>query len=148
MQSDVGTVCPKGFKARIAQFAPQFSGYQQHDSQEFLAFLLDGLHEDINRIQEKPYIEVKQQLVAEVVYGHCIAICLGHSKSFCGCLACSRGAECLNRCTAEVPAGCIGLRSCQLCACPVASTSAFPSISSCVLCCCRRLIARVYLMSN
>ena len=37
--------------------APQFSGYQQHDSQELLAFLLDGLHEDLNRVRQKPYIE-------------------------------------------------------------------------------------------
>jgi ubiquitin C-terminal hydrolase len=58
LQPEVGTVVPRGFKAKIAQFAPQFSGYAQHDSQEFLAFLLDGLHEDINRIQQKPYIEV------------------------------------------------------------------------------------------
>lgn len=27
--------------------------------QEFLAFLLDGLHEDLNRIKHKPYIEEK-----------------------------------------------------------------------------------------
>jgi ubiquitin C-terminal hydrolase len=59
-QGDVGVVVPRGFKSRIAQFAPQFSGYQQHDSQEFLAFLLDGLHEDINRIKEKPYVEVSE----------------------------------------------------------------------------------------
>jgi hypothetical protein len=26
--------------------------------QEFLAFLLDGLHEDVNRVLAKPYIEV------------------------------------------------------------------------------------------
>lgn len=26
--------------------------------QEFLAFLLDGLHEDLNRIKHKPYVEV------------------------------------------------------------------------------------------
>ena len=45
----VGAVVPRGFKASLARFAPQFSGYQQHDSQEFLAFLLDGLHEDTNR---------------------------------------------------------------------------------------------------
>lgn len=73
-QSDVGTVCPKGFKARIAQFAPQFSGYQQHDSQEFLAFLLDGLHEDINRIQHKPYIEVSCQLWS-VQHEQCLFTC-------------------------------------------------------------------------
>lgn len=35
-------------------------GYQQHDSQELLAFLLDGLHEDLNRIKKKPYIEEKE----------------------------------------------------------------------------------------
>lgn len=28
-------------------------------SQELLAFLLDGLHEDLNRVKQKPYIEVE-----------------------------------------------------------------------------------------
>ena len=42
----------------VGRFAPQFSGYQQHDSQELLTFLLDGLHEDLNRIKKKPYIEM------------------------------------------------------------------------------------------
>lgn len=37
--------------------ASQFAGYAQHDAQEFLAFLLDGLHEDLNRIKQKPYTE-------------------------------------------------------------------------------------------
>lgn len=27
--------------------------------QEFLAFLLDGLHEDLNRVKSKPYIQAK-----------------------------------------------------------------------------------------
>eukprot|EP00882_Tetradesmus_deserticola_P008738 GHRQ01009215.1.p1 GENE.GHRQ01009215.1~~GHRQ01009215.1.p1 ORF type:complete len:470 (+),score=231.36 GHRQ01009215.1:579-1988(+) len=66
---EVGTVVPRGFKAKIAQFAPQFSGYAQHDSQEFLAFLLDGLHEDINRIQQKPYIEVRRRRQQRRVLG-------------------------------------------------------------------------------
>lgn len=44
----------------IGQFAPRFNGYAQHDSQELLAFLLDGLHEDLNRIHKKPYIEEKE----------------------------------------------------------------------------------------
>ena len=43
----------------VGRFQPQFSGYQQQDSQELMAFLLDGLHEDLNRIKEKPYLEVK-----------------------------------------------------------------------------------------
>ena len=51
------SVTPSAFKATLSTFAPQFTGYQQHDAQELLAFLLDGLHEDLNRVQEKPYIE-------------------------------------------------------------------------------------------
>lgn len=78
-------VAPRSFKAKLARFAPQFSGYNQHDSQvrcltctfysfygfhaicisksgvlfcqELLAFLLDGLHEDLNRVKHKPYIK-------------------------------------------------------------------------------------------
>ncbi|GLC55869.1 hypothetical protein PLESTB_001037900 [Pleodorina starrii] len=57
----LSSVTPRSFKAKIGRFAPQFSGYAQHDSQEFLAFLLDGLHEDTNRIKNKPYIEEKDQ---------------------------------------------------------------------------------------
>lgn len=47
---------PHQFKLQVGRFAPQFYGYQQHDSQELLTFLLDGLHEDLNRIKKKPYI--------------------------------------------------------------------------------------------
>ncbi|EGR31392.1 ubiquitin specific peptidase 8, putative [Ichthyophthirius multifiliis] len=35
----------------------QFSGFNQQDSQELLNFILDGLHEDLNRIKNKPIIE-------------------------------------------------------------------------------------------
>eukprot|EP01101_Sappina_pedata_P007029 TRINITY_DN3631_c0_g1_i1.p1 TRINITY_DN3631_c0_g1~~TRINITY_DN3631_c0_g1_i1.p1 ORF type:complete len:920 (+),score=262.23 TRINITY_DN3631_c0_g1_i1:158-2761(+) len=47
---------PRYFKYELQKFSPQFSGYAQHDSQEFLICLLDGLHEDLNRIKSKPYI--------------------------------------------------------------------------------------------
>ncbi|XP_062200274.1 ubiquitin carboxyl-terminal hydrolase 9-like [Phragmites australis] len=53
------SVAPRAFKSKLSRFAPQFSGYNQHDSQELLAFLLDGLHEDLNRVKKKPYIEAK-----------------------------------------------------------------------------------------
>lgn len=43
----------------IAKYAPRFNGFQQQDSQELLAFLLDGLHEDLNRVHEKPYVELE-----------------------------------------------------------------------------------------
>uniref|UniRef100_A0A8C9TJ97 Ubiquitin carboxyl-terminal hydrolase n=1 Tax=Scleropages formosus TaxID=113540 RepID=A0A8C9TJ97_SCLFO len=52
-------VTPRPFKTQVGRFAPQFSGYQQQDSHELLAFLLDGLHEDLNRIRKKPYIPLK-----------------------------------------------------------------------------------------
>lgn len=44
------TFCQKS----ICGYAPQFSGSDQHDAQEFLSFLLDGLHEDLNRVLRKP----------------------------------------------------------------------------------------------
>lgn len=53
------SVAPRPFKMQVGRFAPQFSGYQQQDSQELLAFLLDGLHEDLNRVKKKPYVELK-----------------------------------------------------------------------------------------
>jgi len=50
-------IAPKAFKRALGAFRAQFSGYDQQDSQEFLAFLLDGLHEDLNRVMQKPYVE-------------------------------------------------------------------------------------------
>jgi ubiquitin carboxyl-terminal hydrolase 4/11/15 len=54
------SVAPREFKSRLEDFAPQFSGYQQHDSQELLAFLLDGLHEDLNRVRNKLYASQRE----------------------------------------------------------------------------------------
>uniref|UniRef100_A0A803SY66 ubiquitinyl hydrolase 1 n=1 Tax=Anolis carolinensis TaxID=28377 RepID=A0A803SY66_ANOCA len=53
------SIVPRMFKTKVGHFASQFLGYQQHDSQELLSFLLDGLHEDLNRIKKKEYIELK-----------------------------------------------------------------------------------------
>lgn len=57
--SRTGVCDPREFKRVLGQFAPQFSGYNQHDSQELLGYLLDGMHEDLNRIKKKPYVELK-----------------------------------------------------------------------------------------
>ncbi|KAE8190623.1 hypothetical protein A4X06_0g7186 [Tilletia controversa] len=54
------SIAPREFKMALSRFAPQFIGYQQQDTQELLAFLLDGLHEDLNRILKKPYIEAPE----------------------------------------------------------------------------------------
>nr|KAF6294698.1 ubiquitin specific peptidase 11 [Pipistrellus kuhlii] len=50
-------IVPNVFKTKVGHFASQFLGYQQHDSQELLSFLLDGLHEDLNRVKKKEYVE-------------------------------------------------------------------------------------------
>ena len=34
----------------VGKYNPMFAGYQQQDSQEFLTFLLDGLHEGLNEV--------------------------------------------------------------------------------------------------
>jgi ubiquitin carboxyl-terminal hydrolase 4/11/15 len=48
---------PWAFKRAISGFQSMFSGYMQHDTQEFLNFLLDGLHEDLNRVLKKPLVD-------------------------------------------------------------------------------------------
>ena len=49
-------VTPRMFKQVIGEFQPRFSGYAQHDSSELLSFILDGLHEDLNRVINKPFV--------------------------------------------------------------------------------------------
>lgn len=50
----------------VCSFAKQFSGSDQHDSQEFLSFLLDGLHEDLNRVLHKPSTDPSPDREAEL----------------------------------------------------------------------------------
>ncbi|XP_068655113.1 ubiquitin carboxyl-terminal hydrolase 5 isoform X1 [Aristolochia californica] len=97
-------VNPRPFKAKLARFAPQFSGYNQHDSQELLAFLLDGLHEDLNRVKHKPYINSKDadgrpdEEIADEYWANHIArndsiivdVCQGQYKSTLVCPVCGK----------------------------------------------------------
>jgi len=54
---EFSTLAPRMLKQTVASFAPQFDNSYQHDSQEFCQFLMDGLHEDLNRVKTKPYVE-------------------------------------------------------------------------------------------
>ncbi|CAK7318591.1 Ubiquitin carboxyl-terminal hydrolase 2 [Vulpes lagopus] len=47
-------VSPSEFKTQIQRYAPRFVGYNQQDAQEFLRFLLDGLHNEVNRVTVRP----------------------------------------------------------------------------------------------
>ncbi|WOL08121.1 ubiquitin carboxyl-terminal hydrolase 9 [Canna indica] len=98
------SVAPRAFKAKLARFAPQFSGYNQHDSQELLAFLLDGLHEDLNRVKSKPYIEAEDangrpdEEFAQVCWKNhksrndsiIVDVCQGQYKSTLVCPICNK----------------------------------------------------------
>ncbi|KAI9351152.1 hypothetical protein DFJ73DRAFT_659366 [Zopfochytrium polystomum] len=59
-QYRTSSIAPRIFKSTIGRFNATFAGYAQQDSQELLQFLLDGLHEDLNRIKKKPYIEAPE----------------------------------------------------------------------------------------
>ncbi|KAK6436180.1 hypothetical protein LTR95_007632, partial [Oleoguttula sp. CCFEE 5521] len=48
---------PTNFKKTLSGQNPVFSGWGQQDSQEFLSYLIDAVHEDLNRIEKKPYFE-------------------------------------------------------------------------------------------
>lgn len=48
---------PRDFKFKMGELIPTFHGYGQQDSHELLQTLLDGLHEDVNRILKKEYVE-------------------------------------------------------------------------------------------
>jgi len=49
-----GCVTPSELKGQISKVAKQFYGYGQQDAQEFLRFLLDGMHNELNRVTSKP----------------------------------------------------------------------------------------------
>lgn len=53
----LGAFSPNAFKATVGRYNRAFAGYIQQDSQEFTAFLLDGLHEDLNKVVDKPATE-------------------------------------------------------------------------------------------
>lgn len=61
------SLSPNSFRSQIAKFAPAFGSNEQQDSQEFLTFLLDGLHEDLNLVQQRPpAIELGEAQQAEL----------------------------------------------------------------------------------
>jgi len=48
---------PRLFLNKLFQWNPNFSMHTQEDSHEFLAYFLDIMHEDLNRVKKKPYLE-------------------------------------------------------------------------------------------
>ncbi|CAM9526893.1 unnamed protein product, partial [Laminaria digitata] len=54
-------IFPSKFKRGLIKYKPQFAGNEQQDSQEFLAEMLDALHEDVNRVIDKPYVPAPEE---------------------------------------------------------------------------------------
>ncbi|XP_062130523.1 ubiquitin carboxyl-terminal hydrolase 32 isoform X3 [Drosophila sulfurigaster albostrigata] len=96
------SVAPLKLRFCVNKHAPQFAGGGQHDSQELLEWLLDALHEDLNRVMEKPYSELKDSngrpdkiVAAEAWSQHharnqsiIIDLFYGQLKSKVSCLSC------------------------------------------------------------
>jgi ubiquitin carboxyl-terminal hydrolase 4/11/15 len=60
-KSDEKYLNPSSFKSIFALFVRKFSGFAQQDSNEFLIYLLDKIHEDLNSVTKKPYIEIEEK---------------------------------------------------------------------------------------
>lgn len=52
---------PGEFRHMLIKIVKKFQGFSQQDSHEYLTYLLDSLHEDMNRNLSKPYIEMKEK---------------------------------------------------------------------------------------
>uniref|UniRef100_A0A3P8W1L6 Ubiquitin carboxyl-terminal hydrolase 8 n=1 Tax=Cynoglossus semilaevis TaxID=244447 RepID=A0A3P8W1L6_CYNSE len=97
-------ISPRDFKITIGKINDQFAGYDQQDSQELLLFLMDGLHEDLNkadnrkRYKEEENDHLDDQMAAELAWSKhkllnesiIVALFQGQFKSTVQCLTCHR----------------------------------------------------------
>ena len=60
-QTQFSSLTPEQFRESFISIAESFSGFRQQDSQEFLIYLLDKIHDDLNRIVDKPYIAINKE---------------------------------------------------------------------------------------
>ncbi|KAK8811286.1 hypothetical protein WA158_003021 [Blastocystis sp. Blastoise] len=66
---------PRSMKSSIGRVCGQFAGYGQHDCQELIICLLDALHEDMNQVIERKFLEMpefhtRNQTDADFVWNH------------------------------------------------------------------------------
>ncbi|KAM9409487.1 ubiquitin carboxyl-terminal hydrolase 8 [Pholidichthys leucotaenia] len=97
-------ISPRDFKITIGKINEQFAGYDQQDSQELLLFLMDGLHEDLNkadnrkRYKEEENDHLDDQSAADLAWSKhkllnesvIVALFQGQFKSTVQCMTCHR----------------------------------------------------------
>uniref|UniRef100_A0AAY4DZY1 Ubiquitin carboxyl-terminal hydrolase n=1 Tax=Denticeps clupeoides TaxID=299321 RepID=A0AAY4DZY1_9TELE len=97
-------ISPRDFKITIGKINDQFACYDQQDSQELLLFLMDGLHEDLNkadnrkRYKEEPNDHLDDMKAADLAWSKhkllnesiIVALFQGQFKSTVQCLTCHR----------------------------------------------------------
>ena len=64
--SQYGAEISNDFKTVVGKYAAQYRGFQQHDAQEFLLWLLDKVHEDLNIATKKKYRPNKVSLLPSI----------------------------------------------------------------------------------
>ncbi|XP_061890269.1 ubiquitin carboxyl-terminal hydrolase 8-like isoform X1 [Entelurus aequoreus] len=97
-------ISPRDFKTTIGKINDQFAGYEQQDSQELLLFLMDGLHEDLNkadnrkRYKEEENDHLDDEKAADLAWNKhkllnesiIVALFQGQFKSTVQCQTCQR----------------------------------------------------------
>nr|XP_023669613.1 ubiquitin carboxyl-terminal hydrolase 8 isoform X2 [Paramormyrops kingsleyae] len=99
-------ISPRDFKVTIGKINDQFAGYDQQDSQELLLFLMDGLHEDLNKVRADKRKRCKEEAndhlddhrAAELAWNKhkqlnesiIVALFQGQFKSTVQCLVCQQ----------------------------------------------------------
>ena len=58
------------FKTLVGKYGPQYQGSEQHDAQEFLIWLLDKVHEDLNRANKTKYKKLDSKVSDESGSGY------------------------------------------------------------------------------
>ena len=65
MNDDKSSVYPSSFRNQLIKLYPKFRGYDQQDAQEFLRYLINGIHDEINqanRYQKDPRRNLKPRM--------------------------------------------------------------------------------------
>lgn len=86
-QTDQPVYKPNALRAKLAGFAPHLFDEGQQDAQEFLAFCLDALHEDLNRVIQQPPPLTEEELKRDA------SICEQRGEDAAGALAWLRHLE-------------------------------------------------------